>query len=174
MKRFVTPALLFLLCLALPVSMSAKNKKAPAVDLSGKNRVFVGWVDLNPSAYASLGYKSKDVWIAAINKANADFLAQCKAKYLAGHTVEGAKNKDDANTADNDLYVRFDDVVFDSSYILHLSAHVIDLKDNSEVATITNGRYRGRLCALEGCITKELEEVGFQLQDIIAPKVKGK
>jgi len=154
--------------------MSAKGKKAPPVDLSNMNHIFVGWVDLNPSAYSSLGYKTKDDWVAAINKANADFLAQCKAKYLAGRTVEGAKNKDDENTAGSDLYIRFDDVVFDSSYVLHASAHVIDVKENKEVATITNARYRGRLCALEGCITKELDELGIDLQGIIAPKEKGK
>jgi hypothetical protein len=154
--------------------MSAKNKKAPAVDLSTAHSIFIGWVDLNPSAYASLSYKSKDVWIAAINKANADFQQQCKSKYLADHTVSGAKSKEDENAAGNDLYIRFDDVIFDSSYILHISAHVIDVKENKEVATITNARYRGRLCALEGCVTKELDALSADLQAAIEPNAKGK
>jgi hypothetical protein len=169
MKRFVNFGVLFMLCLALPVSMSAKNKKAPAQpsDFSNMNHVFIGWVDLNPSVYGSLGYKSKSEWVAAINKANADFLQQCKSKFLSSRTVEGAKDKEDENAAGNDLYIKFDDVVFDSSYILHISAHLIDLKSNQEIATLTNRRYRGRLCALEGCITKELGEFGEDLSLLI-------
>lgn len=151
--------------------MSAKNKKAPPPDLSNVHSIFIGWVDLNPSAYASLNYKSKDDWIAAINKANADFQLRCQT-ILAGRTVSGAKNKEDENAAGNDLAIRFDDVIFDSSYVLHVSAHLIDVKENKEVATITNARYRGRLCALEGCVTKELDELGYDLQVLIVPKAK--
>jgi len=173
MKRIISSAVLFMLCLALPASMSAKNNKAPAPDLSNVHSIFIGWIDLNPSVYASLNYQTKDDWIAAINKANADFQQRCQT-ILAGRTVSAAKNKEDENAAGSDLYVRFDNVVFDSSYVLHVSAHLIDVKDNKEVATITNARYRGRICALEGCITKELDELSANLQAIILTNPKSK
>ena len=112
--------------------------------------------------------------MAAINKANADFQQQCASRFFAGRRVSGAKNSSDQNPAENHLYIRFDDVVFDTSYILHVSAHLIDVKENKELATISDARYRGRLCALEGCITKELDMLGADLQAIIAPELKSK
>jgi hypothetical protein len=176
MKRFVTIAVLFLACLVLPISISAKNKKAPppATDFSNMNKIFIGWVDLNPSAYGSLGYKSKDQWVAVIDKANADFVQHCQSIFGTGRTVTGAKSKEDEKTEGNDLYIKIDDANFDSSYILHATAHLIDLKTNKELATLTNRRYRGRLCALEGCLTKELDELSGDLQSLIggAPQKK--
>jgi hypothetical protein len=174
MRRFLIYASMMVFFLAVPMSMSAKSKKTPPVDLSNMHSIFVGWVDLNPSAYASLSYASKDDWIAVINKANADFQAQCQSKFLAGRTIVGAKDKDDEITEGNDLYIKFDDVVFDSSYILHISAHLIDLKTNQEVATITDARFRGRICTLEGCVTKELNELGSDLQALVEPDAKKK
>lgn len=168
MKHFVISAVLFTLCLALPVSMSAKNKKPVASELSNMNRIFIGWVDLNPSAYGIYGYHSKEEWSAAIDKANADFVHSCQSKYLSGHSVTGAKSKDDENTEGNDLYVKIDEVTLDEYYVLHLSAHLIDIKRNQDIATIANMRYRGRVCALEGCITKELDQFGEDLQTLIA------
>ena len=161
MKRIVVTSL-FLFCMVLPASLAARDKK-PSVDMSNMNRIFLGWVDLDPYNFAELGY-SKAEWADVIGNANATFQHKCQSKYLAGRTVTLAKDKGDENAAGNDLYIKFSDASFGRDYRLRLSVHFIDPKTNSEIASIPLKKYTGRLATLWSCLDKELEEVGSNLQ----------
>jgi hypothetical protein len=162
MKRVVIAAALLLLCISFPISLMARDKK-PSVDMSGMNRIFLGWVDLDPYNFAELGY-SKAEWADVIANANATFQQKCQSKYLAGRTITLAKDKGDENVAGNDLYIKFSDAAFGRDYRLRLSVRFIDPKTNSEIASIPLKKYTGRLCGLVSCLHKELEEVGSKLQ----------
>jgi hypothetical protein len=161
MKRIVVTSLL-LLCMVLPASLMARDKNTSA-DMSNMARVFLGWVDVDPSNFSQLGY-SKAEWVDVIGNANAAFQQKCQSKYLAGRTVTLAKDKADENAAGNDLYIKFSDAFFGKDYRLRVSVHFIDPKTNSEIASIPLEKYTGRLCGLVSCLDKELEEVGSKLQ----------
>ena len=161
MKRVVVISLL-LFCMVLPASLMARDKK-PNVDMSNMNRIFLGWVDLDPYNFAELGY-SKAEWADVIGNANATFQQKCQSKYLAGRTIALAKDKGDENAAGNDLYIKFSDAAFGGDYRLRVSVHFIDPKTNSEIASIPLEKYTGRRCGLVSCLNKELEEVGRKLQ----------
>src|SRR4029077_6442773 len=103
-------------------------------------------------------------YLAVINHANIAFQDTCKSKVFAGRTMTAAKNRDDENTAGNDLYIKFSDVVYDHKYLLHLSIHFIDLKTNKEIGSIPLKTYKGHVCGLEGCMNKELDKVSEDLQ----------
>ncbi|MGA2202666.1 MAG: hypothetical protein ABSG40_11945 [Terriglobales bacterium] len=170
MKRLVVTAVLLLLCISFPNSLEARDK-APSVDMSKMNRIFLGWVDVDPNNFAELGY-SKAEWLDVIGNANAVFQHNCQSKYLTGRTITAAKDKGDENAAGNDLYIKFSDASFGKNYRLKLSVHFIDPKTNSEIASIPVRTYTGRLCGLVSCLEKELDEVGRKLQLEVAGKPK--
>ncbi|MFZ0275918.1 MAG: hypothetical protein WA254_00365 [Candidatus Sulfotelmatobacter sp.] len=162
MKRIIVIAV-WLLSLALPVLLMAKQKTAP-VDMKGMNRIFLGWVDMSPDDYHRQGYSTREEYLAVINHANAAFQEYCQSKAFSGRTMTAAKNRDDQNTAGNDLYVKFSDVVYDHKYRLTLSVHFIDLKTNTEIGSIPLKTYTAHVCGLEGCMIKELDKVSEELQ----------
>jgi hypothetical protein len=87
-------------------------------------------------------------------------------------TVTAAKDRSDENTAGNDLYVKFSNVSFDTGYALHLTVHIIDLKTNTEIATIPEQKYKGSLCGLTTCMEQEFYEVNTKLQAILGGHVE--
>jgi hypothetical protein len=139
--------------------------------MSKMNRIFLGWVDVDPSNFAQLGY-SKAEWIEVIGSANQTFQQSCQSKYLTGRTITLAKDKGDENAAGNDLYIKFSDAVFGKDYGLRLSVHFIDPKTNSEIASIPVRAYMGHLCGLVSCLDKELDQVGTKLQVKVMGKPK--
>jgi len=159
MKRIAVIALM-LLGIALPVA--AAKEKAKPVDMKDINHVFVGWVDINPDDWKMQGYANKQEWLDVISGANESFQKDL-AKTLSGLTVTMAKNKDDVNTAGNDLYIKFSDARVDKGYRLHISVHFIDLKTNNEVGSIPLQVLGAHLCGLSGCINKELDKVNEEI-----------
>jgi hypothetical protein len=170
MKRWTFIAVLLFFCTALPVSVEARNKQA-GPDLSNAQHVFVGWADMDPEAYIDLGY-SKAEWEDVIRHENVVFQKKFKEGLkLRFITVVAAKDKSDENTAGNDLYVKFSDVSFDSGYVLHLAVQIIDLKTNTEIASIPYRRYTGHLCGLTTCMEQEFDEVNTKLQVLLGGHV---
>jgi hypothetical protein len=167
MKRFVVPVALFLLCLALPASLAARDKKQPP-PMAGMDRVFVGWVALDPELYFDLGY-SRAEWEDVILHENLKFQENLK-RQCSRRTVAGAKDAKDQNTAGNDLHIKFSDVSFSSKYVLYLSVQFIDLKTNTVVAVVDYDHYYGSLCGLERCLEKELDQVNQELQEQLSCK----
>jgi hypothetical protein len=166
MKRSIVVAV-WLLGVALPALVTAKEKAAP-VDMKGMNRIFLGWVDISADGYHHQGYSTREEYLAVINHANIAFQELCESKVFPGRTMTAAKSRDDQNTAGNDLYVKFSDVVYDHKYRLTLSVHFIDLKTNTEIGLIPVRTYTAHLCGLEGCMNKELEKVSEELQKELA------
>jgi len=169
-KRVTIIAAFLLFCLALPASLGARDKQ-PAADMSNMNHIFLGWVDLGSGSYKDLGYETKEDWEAVIAKENAGFQEYFQTK-MTGRTVVLAKNKDDVNTAGNDLYVKFVDVSVDHGYRLHISVQLIDLKTGTEIASIPNMKLNGHFCTLKGCLAKDLDEVNEKLQLLITGQKK--
>ncbi len=172
MKRSVVTAALLLLCISFPTSMEARDKRS-SVDMSNMNRIFLGWVDLNPDEFLDLGY-SKGDWTDVISAVNSLFQRNCQSRYLPDRTVTAAKDKGDEYAAGNDLYIKFSDVSFDTSYRLHLSIHFIDPKTNSEIASVPGRTYAAHLCGLVSCLETELDQVGTRLQVAVTTRPKGK
>ena len=162
MKRTIVIAV-WLLIVALPVLLMAKQKLAP-VDMKGMNKVFLGWVNISADDYHHQGYATREEYQAVINHANAAFQEGSQAKAFSGRTMTAAKNQGDENTAGNDVYVKFSDVTYDHKYRLHLSVHFIDLKSNAEIGSIPLQTYSAHMCGLEGCLIKELDQVNGELQ----------
>ena len=171
MRRWTFIAVLFFFCAALPVSVEARNKKA-GPDLSNVQHVFVGWADIDPEGYFDLGY-SRAEWEDVIRHENIVFQKKfkegLKSRFI---TVTAAKDRSDENTAGNDLYVKFSDVSFDSGYVLHLTVHVIDLKTNTEIASIPNHKYSGSSLGLITCMEHDFYEVNTKLQAILGGHVE--
>jgi len=162
MKRTIVIAV-WLLIVALPVLLMAKQKAAP-VDMKGMNHVFLGWVDISADDYHHQGYATREEYLAVINHANTAFQETCQSKSFSGRTMTAAKSKGDESTAGNDVYVKFSDVAYDHGYRLHLSVHFIDLKSNAEIGSIPLKTYTAHMCGLEGCMIKELDKVSEELQ----------
>jgi len=161
----IVTVLLFSVALSAP--LMAKHKES-SVDMKGMNRIFLGWVDMSPDDYHRQGYSTREEYLAVINHANTVFQEYCQSKVFSGRTMTAAKSRGDENTAGNDLYVKFSDVVYDHGYRLHLSIHFIDLKTNKEIGAVPLRTYKGHLCGLEACMNKELEEVSRELQRALA------
>jgi hypothetical protein len=157
----------WLLSVVLPALLMAKEKTA-ALDMKALNRVFIGWVDMSPDDYHRQGYSSREEYLAVINEANKEFQAACRSRALPGQTITAAKSRDDENTAGNDLYVKFSDVVYDHKYLLHLSIHFIDPKTNTEIGSVPLRTYKAHVCGLERCMDKELDKVSEDLLKQIA------
>jgi len=171
MRRMVVVALL-LLCVAVPGSLMAKEKeKAKPVDMKDINRIFVGWVDIDPEDWKMQGYGTKQDWLDVISSANEGFQTDL-TKALSGRTLTMAKNRDDVNTVGNDLYIKFSDAKVDKKYRLHIAVHFIDPKTNNEVGSIPLETLGAHLCGLSGCINKELGEVNQQIQKNLGMRAK--
>jgi hypothetical protein len=184
MKHLTFAVTLLLLCISYPASLAARHKvprylnKESSVDMSNMNRIFLGWVDLEPDAWALFDYKSKADWADVIASLNADFARGLQATYLHGRTITAAKDKADENAAGNDLYIKFSDVrIDDDNDHLILSIHFIDPKTNTELAAIPVRPYYGDGRGLTGDLKAALEEVGTKLQVEVtgeAPEKKNK
>ena len=143
MKHLTFAVTLLLLCISFPTSLAARHKvprymnKESKVDMSDRNHIFLGWIDLEPEAWALYDFHSRADWAEDIAFLNADFLRGLQATYLHGRTITAAKDKADENIAGNDLYIKFSDVRvdYDNEHLI-LSIHFIDPKTNSEIASI--------------------------------------
>ena len=165
--RQITIVTLLLFSVALSAPLMAKHKES-SVDMKGMNHIFLGWVDMSPDDYHHQGYSTREQYLAVINQANTVFQANCQSKVFPGRTMTAAKSRSDESTAGNDLYVKFSDVVYDHKYRLHLSIHFIDLKTNAEIGSVPLKTYKAHLCGLEGCMNKELEDVGSEIRKALA------
>jgi hypothetical protein len=165
MKRWTLAVLL--MGLLLPAVCFAAKVKEPASDMTNMKSIFIGWVDLGPDAWGTLDFKSKSEWVTIIEKENRDFQEKCASKYFAGKTVTGAKNKEDENAADSELYIKFVNVFVDSRYRLHISVQFIDPKTGAVLASIPEWKHTGHFCTLQGCLEKDLEEFAEKLQPFI-------
>jgi hypothetical protein len=182
MKRFVIPAVLFSLCLALPAPMMAGRHSVPrylnketAADMKNMNRIFIGWVDLGPDDWGAHGYSTKTEWTNVIESLNSSFNSNLLATYLPGKTLVAAKGKDDTNAAGYDLYIKFSDVHVDyDNYHLILAIHFIDPKTNTEIGSIPVRPYYGNDWGLRGYLNEALKDVGTKLRVEVtgAPEVK--
>jgi len=154
--------------------MIAKGKKAHPVDLSNMNRIFIGWVDVDPDAYNKMGYTTREEYEDVILHANMKFQETLKSKCAPGRTVVGAKRSLDENTTGNDLFIKFFDASYSEKYVLDLSVRFIDLKTDTELVAILVDHYAAGLCGLERCLEKELDQVNRELQKQLQCKVSGK
>ncbi len=143
--------------------------------MSNMNRVFVGWVDLEPDAWALYGFANKTEWTNIIGSLNATFARSLQVSYLPGRTITAAKDKADENAARNDLYIKFSDVRVDyNNYHLILSIHFIDPKTNTELATIPVRPYHDDEGDVKDYVKSALDEVGKKLQVEVTGKSPGK
>jgi hypothetical protein len=172
---------LLLLCICFPTSLFARHRvprypnKESTVDMSNMNHVFVGWVDLEPDAWALYGFTSKTEWTNIIGALNATFVRSLQVSYLPGRTITAAKEKGDENAAGNDLYVKFSDVqVAYNDYHLILSIHFIDPKTNADIATIPVRPYHDDEGDVKDYLKSALDEVGKKLQVEVTGKSPGK
>ena len=169
MKRVVFLIFGLLTCLALPTSLEAKPKrylkKETAANMIGMQKVFVGWVDLEPDDWALHGYRGKQEWEEGVNTLNRALLRLCQTMYLKGRTVAGAENKNDTNTAVHDLYVRFSDVRVDHNrYSLYLSIQFLDAKTNAVLGTLPMRPYYGNAWGFIPYLRAAMEEVALKLE----------
>ena len=162
MKRAMIVASFLMLCLSLPTSLSA-HEKNQAPELSNMKNIFLGWVDLGSASYKDLGYATREDWESVIKEENTGFQEYFQTKLSANHTIVLAKNKDDVDTAGNDLYVKFVDVSVDHGYKLHITVQLIDLKTNAVITTIPKLVLNGHFCTLKGCLVKDLDVVNEKL-----------
>lgn len=167
MKRLAMIAALLLLCISLPASLEARHKvprylnKESTVDMSKMDHIFIGWVDLGADDWALHGYENKEEWADIIGSLNSSF----SRNLVPGKTITGAKNKEDVNASDNDLYIKFSDVRVDyDNYHLILSIHFIDPKTNSEIAMVPVRPYYGNDWGLKNYLKAALDEVGTKVQ----------
>ena len=172
MKRLVAILAAFLFCFAFPAQTAAGRHsvkryltKETTVDMSKMNRIFVGWVDMHEDDYGAHGYSNKQDWVDVINSLNSSLNSNLISNYLAGRTLVPAKNKDDENAQDCDLYVKFTDVRVDyDNYHLILAIHFIDPKTNQEIGAIPVRPYYGNDWGLRGYLNEALKEVGLKLR----------
>lgn len=168
---FAITLILLLLCTFFPASLSARHKvprylnKETSVDMSNMSRIFVGWVDLEPDAWALFDYHSRADWTEVIGSLNADFARGLQATYLHGRTITAAKEKADENASGNDLYIKFSDVRvdYDNEHLI-LSIHFIDPKTHAEIAAIPVRPYYGDGHNVAEYLKAALDEVGTKLQ----------
>lgn len=170
MKRWIAVATL-LACFGFQPSLEAHRRgakrylnKESTVDMSAMKKVFVGWVDLGPDAWASHGYGSKEDWEAVINGLNGEFAAALRARWLSGRIVTGAKNRGDEDAAGQDLYIKFDASIDYNNYLLFVSIHFIDPKTNAEIAAIPGRAYFGDAWGFRQYLRAALDEVGQKIQ----------
>lgn len=171
MKQLIFTAILLSLCIFFPTSLAARHKvprylhKESSVDMSKMNHVFLGWVDLEPDAWALYDFRSRADWTEIIASLNADFARGLQATYLHGRTITAAKDKADENASGTDLYIKFSDVRVDyENEHLILSIHFIDPTTNAEIAAIPVRPYYGDGSDLKNYLKAALDEIGTKLQ----------
>jgi hypothetical protein len=181
MRRLAITAALLLVCTSFPASLQAGHKvprylsKESSIDMSNMNRVFLGWVDLEPDAWALYSYSSKADWADTIASLNAGFARSVQVTYLPGRTVTAARDSENEIVAANDLYIKFSDVRVDyENDHLVLSIHFIDLKTNSEIASIPVRPYYGNASGLKNYLKAALDEVGRKVQVEVTGETPGK
>jgi hypothetical protein len=181
MKRLAITAILLLLCISFPASLEASHKvprylnKESSIDMSHMNRVFLGWVDLEPDAWALYSYSSRADWSDTIAALNAGFARSVQATYLPGRTITAAKDSENEIAAASDLYIKFSDVQVDyENDHLVLSIHFIDLKTNSEIASIPVRPYYGNASGIKNYLKAALDEVAKKLQVEVTGETRGK
>jgi hypothetical protein len=181
MKRLTITATLLLLCISFPASLEARHKdprylnKESSIDMSNMKRIFLGWVDLEPDAWALYGYSSRTEWTDIINSVNADFSRSVQVSYLPGRTITAAKDSENEISVANDLYIKFSDVRVDyDNYHLILAIHFIDLKTDSETASIPARPYDGKASSLKNFLKAALAEVGKKVQIEVTGETQGK
>ena len=171
MKQLTLAVTLLLLCISFPTSLAARHKvprylhKESTVDMSNRNHIFLGWVDLGPDGWALYDFHSRADWTDDIAVLNAGFLRDLQATYLPGRTLTAAKDKADENASGNDLYIKFSDVRvdYDNEHLI-LSIHFIDPKTNTELATIPVRPYHDDEGDVRDYLKSALDEVGKKLQ----------
>ena len=172
MKKSIVTLTIFLFCIAFPAQMMAGRHsvkryltKETTVDMSKMNRIFIGWVDMHESEWAAHGYATKQEWADVIGSLNSSFDSNLNATYLNGRTLVPAKNKDDEDAKDCDLYVKFTEVAVDyNNYHLILAIHFIDPKTGKELGVISVRPYYGNDWGLRGYLNEALKEVGVKLR----------
>jgi hypothetical protein len=181
MKQLTFALTLLTLCISFPISLAARNKvprylkKESSVDMSNMNHIFIGWVDLEPDAWALYDFRSKTDWTDVIASLNADFARGLQAAYLHGRTITTAKDRGDENASGNDLYIKFSDVRIDYDHEhLILSIHFIDPKTNREIASIPVRPYYGDGHNVAEYLKAALDEVGTKLQVEVTGEAPGK
>lgn len=166
MKHFVISAVLFSLCLALPLPMMASrhkvkeyNYKETTADMVKMQRILIGGINLPTEEGALYGY-GKDDWIELMAGLNQK-LSRC----VLDRDVTVSKNKDDVNTAGYDLYIKFQDVNIDYEYYhLIVGIHFIDPKKNTEIAMIPARPYYGNDWGFKGFMNAALDKVCEKVQ----------
>jgi hypothetical protein len=139
--------------------------KETTVDMKNMNKIFIGWVDLGADDWGAHGYSTKAEWTNVIDSLNASFNSNLIASDLVGKTLISAKNKDDVNAKDCDLYIKFTDVHVDyDNYHLILAIHFIDPKTNTEIGMIPIRPYYGNDWGLRGYLNETLKEIGLKLK----------
>lgn len=181
MKRMAITATLLLLCMCFPASLEASHKvprylsKESSIDMSRMNRIFLGWVDLEPDAWALYGFTSEADWADTIAALNAGFARSVQTTYLPGRTITAAKDSENEIVAASDLYIKFSDVRVDyENDHLILSIHFIDLKTNSEIASIPVRPYYGNASGIKSYLKAALDEVAKKLQVEVTGETPGK
>jgi hypothetical protein len=183
MRQLTFAVTLLLLCISFPASLAARHKvprylnKESTVDMSGMNHIFVGWVDLDPDAWALYDddVRSKAEWTEIIASLNANFARTLQVTYLPGRTITAARDKSDENAAGNDLYIKFSKAQIDyDNYHLLLSIHFIDPKTNTELATVPLRPYFGDASGLRSYLRAALDEIGMKLQVEVTGEAPGK
>jgi hypothetical protein len=70
MRRGIS-AVLLLVCIGVPPVMARRHRakvypdKETTADMSGMNRIFLGWIDMKEDAWALYSYSSKEDWASA-------------------------------------------------------------------------------------------------------------
>lgn len=179
-------AAILLVCIAAPPGLAVRRRgaklypnKETTADMSGVNKVFLGWVDMKEDDYAAHGYPTREIWADHIKEINREFLRLCTMK-LAGKTVVGAQDKDDENAEGYDLYLKFSEVMIDySKYHLYLSIHFIDPnaitetgtlepKAPNEIGTIPARPYFGNDWGLVNYLKNAMDEISQKIKVEIA------
>jgi len=181
MKRLAITVTLLWLCISFPDSLEASHKvprylrKESSIDMSNMNRVFLGWVDLEPDAWALFSYSSRADWAATIASLNASFARSVQTTYLPGRTITAAKDSENEIAAASDLYIKFSDahVDYENEHLV-LSIHFIDLKTNSEIASIPVRPYYGNASGIKNYLRAALDEVAKKLQVEVTGETPGK
>ena len=172
MKKLWVILVALFLCFSFSTPALAARHKVPVypnkettVDMSKMNRIFIGWVDMHADDWGAHGYATKQEWMDVIASLNSSFNSNLIASDLTGRTVVPAKDKDDVNAKDCDLYVKFTDVRVDyDNYHLILAIHFIDPKTNQEIGSIPVRPYYGNDWGLRGYLNEALKEVGNKLR----------
>ena len=160
-----------LACMAVQPGLAVRRRgaklypdKETTADMSGKGKIFVGWVDMNEDDFASHGYPSKEVWGGKIVEINAELLRLCQVK-LEGKTVVGAKSKGDVNASNYDLAIKFTDVKIDySHYHVYLALHFIDPATNQEIGSLPDRPYFGNDWGLVNYIKNAMDEAAQKIK----------